>query len=209
MWCWVGLFRSFMGANCSYWDPKVDSSFSKYYFPDHTTRILIWLYWLGWNRIGTHAESSIWHHTCQTSVCGNCDTRGLIPYPAFEGNKGCRLAALWFSPPARQRTKTGSVWWINTRSAWCACDPNLSSFHWIDFLKQNSILPFQSWICMPDCNISKPGLEPWARAVEINGVRSYTSRLAGAVRAPCNRVRTLGTISSYLYTLSCTATYNN
>ena len=36
--------------------------------------------------------------------------------------------------------------------------PILSSFHFIDFLKQNSILPFQLWICMPDCNISKPGL---------------------------------------------------
>ena len=35
--------------------------------------------------------------------------------------------------------------------------------------------------------------------VEINGVRSYTSQLAGAVQAPCDRVRTLGTISSYSY----------
>ena len=109
MWCQVGLFRSFMGANCLYWDPKVDSSFSKYYFPNHTTRILIWLYWLGWNRIGTHAESSsIWHHTSQKLICRNCDTNGLIPYPAFEGYKS-RLTVLWFSPPARQCTKTCSV----------------------------------------------------------------------------------------------------
>jgi hypothetical protein len=47
-------------------------------------------------------------------------------------------------------------------------------------------------------------------SVEINGgVRSHTLQLARAVWAPCNQVRTLGTISSYLNTLSCTATYNN
>ena len=50
---------------------------------------------------------------------------------------------------------------------------------------------------------------PALPTVEINRVRSYTSQLAGALRAPCNCIRTLGTISSYLYTLSCTATYNN
>ena len=35
--------------------------------------------------------------------------------------------------------------------------------------------------------------------VEINGVQSYTSHLAGAVQAPCNHMRILATISSYLH----------
>ena len=52
----------------------------------------------------------------------------------------------------------GIKWNANWKVLDVHVTPILSSLNWIEFLKQNSILSFQSWICMPDCNISKPGL---------------------------------------------------